>query len=371
MRCKLHPIVGGICLAAAMAVGCSVHDATLLDPESKQGLTAGDGNGGSGGMPMSMPPPSSPCGNGALDPGEKCDTDIPAGSPGACPSSCPSETCMPMQLAGSECQVECVRSAVTCRSGDGCCPSVCNADSDADCSSDCGNGELDSDQGETCEDGTDTPCPTEADCDDDDPCTMNVLSGSADNCNAACSNPPASAADGDGCCPDGANANVDDDCTPMCGNDVVESGEDCDGSADCNDQCEIALTAEQMDCIDRFTVAGATEDCQRCACIQCTQEVFSCRDDTDTDRRMKCDALINCALGNDCNGQACYCGDNPSDPLCLAPVGPCITETENAANNPPLPTDILARTTDTNYALGRATTLGTCTAAMCPEFCPL
>ena len=35
--------------------------------------------------------------------------------------------------------------------------------------------------------------------------------------------------DGDGCCAPGCNATNDSDCTPICGNGVVEAGETCDG----------------------------------------------------------------------------------------------------------------------------------------------
>jgi hypothetical protein len=43
---------------------------------------------------------------------------------------------------------------------------------------------------------------------------------------------------GDACCPDGANANNDNDCKPYCGNGVVETGERCDG--DCPTSCKSA-----------------------------------------------------------------------------------------------------------------------------------
>src|SRR5206468_1998314 len=35
-------------------------------------------------------------------------------------------------------------------------------------------------------------------------------------------------APGDGCCPPGANASQDSDCSSVCGNAVVEPGEECD-----------------------------------------------------------------------------------------------------------------------------------------------
>src|SRR5262249_45373120 len=41
------------------------------------------------------------------------------------------------------------------------------------------------------------------------------------------------AIDGDGCCPAGASAATDDDCSPSCGNGVIELGESCDPAESC------------------------------------------------------------------------------------------------------------------------------------------
>ena len=71
----------------------------------------------------------------------------------------------------------------------------------------CGNGKID--DGETCD--PPATCPT--DCIDGDPCTEDVMTGSPDNCNVACSNPPITGCDsGDGCCPQGCTSADDDDC---------------------------------------------------------------------------------------------------------------------------------------------------------------
>ena len=81
---------------------------------------------------------------------------------------------------------------------------VCRAGLCVDASN-CGNGRLD--PGETC----DGDCPVT--CNDGDPCTEDVLNGSAADCTAACVYLPLTACnDGDGCCPDGCTANDDDDC---------------------------------------------------------------------------------------------------------------------------------------------------------------
>src|SRR5262249_30430633 len=68
-------------------------------------------------------------------------------------------------------------------------------------------------------------CPTS--CDDGDPCTTDTLSGSG--CDAVCVHGPIEACtNGDGCCPHGCTSGNDNDCAPICGNGVVDSGETCD-----------------------------------------------------------------------------------------------------------------------------------------------
>ena len=86
---------------------------------------------------------------------------------------------------------------------------------DENCRFTCGNGQLDTAVGEACD--TDITsgagsCPRA--CDDSDACTTDALAGS--ECSATCQFSTISAPiDGDGCCPDGANANTDDDCSAM------------------------------------------------------------------------------------------------------------------------------------------------------------
>src|SRR5262249_54055093 len=86
--------------------------------------------------PPTFAPPGGPspalCGNGIVDPGEACDTALPAGTDGACPTDCsPTGPCKSSQL----------RSA-------GSCQARCETQALADCY---GNGMLE--QGEACDDG--------------------------------------------------------------------------------------------------------------------------------------------------------------------------------------------------------------------------
>lgn len=158
--------------------------------------------------------------------GEICDGDD-------CPRSCPAaDGCSTSKLTGSaaNCDAECVMTEITVTSpGDGCCPAGANPSTDRDCPANCGDGILDSN--EKCEDGNaEMPCP--ASCDDDDPCTKDVLLGSAAQCTATCTNTMiVRAIDGDMCCPTAANAETDSDCPTRCGDGAVTGNETCDSKS--------------------------------------------------------------------------------------------------------------------------------------------
>lgn len=234
---------------------------------------------------------SASCGNGIVEPGEVCD--------GNCPTSCNDGVgCTKDQLVGSAqtCSASCSFVAITtCASGDGCCPSGCTKNNDTDCSATCGNSVVE--LGESC----DGNCPTS--CNDSDPCTQNVLTGSAQNCSAVCTFPAITqCTGGDGCCPGLCNAAQDNDCTSKCGNAVVEPGEICDGNCptSCNDS-------------NNCTVDGMTGNAQTCD-VQCTHTaITSCQQNDGC-----CPTGCTHASDGDCP-VTIQCGDG----VCSSPTESC------------------------------------------------
>ena len=155
------------------------------------------------------------CGDGVLSPGEACDRAITAGQPGACARTCDDgDACTSDAAAGSVegCSRTCSHAPITaCRAGDGCCPAGCDAKSDTDCGSTCGDGQVGA--GETCDPPSTCPstCP-----DDGDPCTREVLAGDATHCTAVCRHDPVTVCSAnavDFCCPTGCTPATDTDCT--------------------------------------------------------------------------------------------------------------------------------------------------------------
>lgn len=338
------------------------------------GGTGGQSQSAAGSSGASSAPERTPvddCGNGRLDDGERCDTAIASGKPGACPTSCTlTDPCQTVTLQGSRCTAECKFSARACANADKCCPAQCTPQNDDDCAPSCGDGILQADRGETCDNGPNAPasarCPTEADCEDGDACTIGVLQGSAAGCDAICKQVPITARHGDdGCCPAGANALVDSDCQPACGNGVKEASEACDGSTGCDVGCRLTLSSSQIQCMDEL----ADDACDQCECQHCSAEMLRCSDSGNTTRDAACTAVEDCATKYDCAGEDCYCGLSNLLFCTVVATGPCRSVIERAAgtsNAYVIQADYL----DDNTALGRAKELGACRRRYCSKVCP-
>ncbi|HVR60417.1 MAG TPA: hypothetical protein VMU50_00885 [Polyangia bacterium] len=251
---------------------------------------------------------SATCGNGAIDPGETCDLAIGAGQAGACPSAndCASaDPCVTVLLTSANtCEARCLRFPIATTSGamkDGCCPAGATSDLDADCPALCGNGVLDS--GELCDPAITATeagaCPPS--CDDGNACTFDQRAGTG--CQAACVHTPiTSFTAGDGCCPSGANRNLDSDCAPKCGNGVLEEGEACDSGAGSPVPCPASCPASPSACIKRVL----TGDRDHCDAVCAVQAITACSPHADG----CCPAGCSAATDADCSAT---CGNGTVD----------------------------------------------------------
>ncbi len=100
-----------------------------------------------------------------------------------------------------------------CNNGDGCCPSDCNVTSDSDCRS------L-------------KECEIDLDCSDDNPQTID--SCIIQNESSKCEHTLINCTNDDLICPSECNSLNDNDCLPICGNQILESPEICDGNCPLN-----------------------------------------------------------------------------------------------------------------------------------------
>jgi hypothetical protein len=217
------------------------------------------------------------CGNGAIEPGERCDPQE------ACPTSCPAVGCTLQKLEGSAstCSARCADAGTQkeCLTGDRCCPPGCTAATDQDCQCTCGDNLVQESCGETCDPVGSCPnaCPPKG-------CQLRRLVNGG-SCQAVCvaDGEQTACLAGDGCCPVGCNANNDSDCTPRCGNGVKEEAELCDPMSSCPSSCP------WMGC-NRRKLEG---EANRCAA--------QCLDDG---------VQTTCADGDGCCPMACNAGND-------------------------------------------------------------
>ena len=146
----------------------------------------------------------------------------------------------------------------------------------------CGDGVVES--GEVCDTGIAAgdpgACPTA--CDNPAACTVEELANGG-TCLAQCNvvDNITEPANDDGCCPSGANANNDNDCPPVCGNDICEPTEnETNCPADCDAVCDNALCEPSEDpiiCPADCPCADASEcdDGDFCTYDQCIASACS------------------------------------------------------------------------------------------------
>jgi cysteine-rich repeat protein len=307
------------------------------------------------------------CGNGVIEQGETCDPQT------SCPVCTVTDRCLAVSTTGSAdgCNISCsITVQSTCVNGDGCCPEPCTPENDNDCSSSCGNGTLEGN--ETCDGSGDNACPTS--CDDGDACTTDYQSGSPNHCNVVCTHVPVTAAmSGDGCCPPGASANTDSDCMAECGNGKPEQGEECDdGNKNAGDGCTAECKRESGidQCIAQLE-GDRLPECARCNCEKCQDLVLDCYASDNSQDNELCTTLVACGLREMCASERCYCGSSPLT-TCIFGTGngPCKAEVE-AAGRSSIPGDLVTRSSNRNYPLGRANALAECARENCSAECAI
>ena len=121
----------------------------------------------------------------------------------------------------------------------------------------CGNGVIEAP--ETCDGNCPQSCEAMA-------CQTASLSGTPQNCDVECSYQAiATCTNDDGCCAPGCNATNDNDCEAICGNNVVEAPEICDGNcpAQCtdNDACTVDSSVGSAGTCDRACSFAAITSC--------------------------------------------------------------------------------------------------------------
>jgi cysteine-rich repeat protein len=258
---------------------------------------------------------SASCGDRVIDATETCEAQTAQ----PCPANCDDrDACTTDVMTGSAdtCNVVCTHAPIATASlvVDGCCPPGASANTDADCAAACGNGMIES--GELC----DGNCASSAaDCADNMSCTADRVSGTL--CTRQCVHSPITmpSLTSDSCCPSAGNANSDADCSPVCGNSVVESGERCDGNcpstaADCTDS--VACT------LDRVTGTGCGRQCSHTPSVPTSTADGCCpaggNANNDADCPVECGNKVkepgeSCDDGNLVDGDGCSGGCVPDD----------------------------------------------------------
>jgi hypothetical protein len=169
-----------------------------------------------------------------------------------------------------------------------------------------------------------------------------------------------------GMCPMDAMCGSDGKCpSPVCGNGILESGEECDGGDGCGDDCKRVLTPSDLTRCLAFSATDAEDQCQQCVCNKCTQLAVDCYSSGDDQRDVGCRRLAECGNRHGCYDFSCYCGESV---LCLSPNGECRRETELAVGSTDV-NSILKCYDAPDCSTYRARTLGECLVRQCSDVC--
>ena len=249
---------------------------------------------------------SASCGDGVIADNETCEVS------GAtlCPADCDDgDPCTEDVQSGApeQCSIACQHIQLVAGPADDCCPAGADSILDSDCGAICGNGVREG--AELC----DGDCP--ASCDDGNPCTSDAVMGTASNCDAECRHTMVTRPiNGDQCCPDGANANNDSDCSATCGNGQREDNESCDGN-DCPSSCDDGdpCTADSV----TGSARTCTAECRNTPITRAANNDGCCPSsanaNTDNDCNPECGNRVR--EGNElCDGSDCPASCDDGDP---------------------------------------------------------
>jgi hypothetical protein len=99
--------------------------------------------------------------------------------------------------------------------------------------------------------------------------------------------------------------------------------------------------------------------------------VLNCYASDSAEDNQLCTSLVDCGLTKMCASETCYCGTSLLT-TCIfgAGNGPCKPEVE-AAGRTSNPGDLVTRSSNTAYPLGRANTLAACARENCSAECAI
>jgi hypothetical protein len=349
-----------VCLQTTLTGSADDCSATCVSSPITACGPLGDGCCPTGCTAATDPDCSPTCGDGVVQPGETCDVAIAAGGAGACPAVCDDgDPCTTdLLLSAGTCSATCVHLAVTAFvAGDGCCPPGGDLTVDADCTAVCGDAVVEPPV-ETCDEAVVDSCPT--DCPAAGTCTTSSKRGSPATCSAACITTPITACvAGDGCCPIGCTAATDSDCPSICGDGVVEPGEQCDRAITAGFPGACPRTCDDGDACTVDVASGSSDDCSS-RCTHATTVACLSGDGC-------CPPGCTAATDHDCAPATCNDGHIEAGETCDPPAT-CPTTCPDDGD--PCTTEVLVGDPSSCNAACRHLPITTCSGSASDRCCP-